>query len=77
MMDFIADFIANFIAEILERMFGAGFGKKNQRRKTGKNRFECRDRRGCLKTQLLQCPFVKVVKMAQKTSVFRFLRHKY
>ena len=34
MMDFIADFIANFIAEILERMFGAGFGKKNQRRKT-------------------------------------------
>ena len=36
MMDFIADFIANFIAEILERMFGAGLGKKNQRRKTGK-----------------------------------------
>ncbi len=74
MMDFIADFIANFIAEILERMFGAGFGKKNQRRKTGKNRFECRDRRGCLKIEFLKN---SLVFMAQKTKNTRFLRHFY
>ncbi len=49
-------------------------GKRIKGGKLEKNRFECRDRRGCLKIEFLKN---SLVFMAQKTKNTRFLRHFY
>ena len=49
-------------------------GKRIKGGKLEKNRFECRDRRGCLKIEFLKN---SLVFMAQKTKNTLFLRHFY